>query len=278
TAGEQGGGQPGPYEILGLPVHPVGLEEAAALVTRWVQERDGASGLLRHVVTLNPEMVMRARKDPGLAGVVSRAELVVPDGIGVVWAARMLGRPALGRVPGVELAERCLRELARLNLPVFLVGGEPPGPDGPGVAEEAARRLQARPDLAGLRVAGTHHGYFAFGSDEEERLLRAIEAARPALLLVGMGVPRQEAWIDHRRERLRRAVRVAIGVGGSLDVWAGRTRRAPPAVRRLGLEWLFRAATQPWRLKRLAALPAFAGAVLGYRLGGIMGQRVRRKA
>lgn len=267
---------PAPVEVLGLPVHPVSLDEAADILAGWLEEAPEPSRT-RHVITLNPEMVMRARADPAFASVIGGADLVVPDGVGVVWAARILGHAMKGRVPGIELAERALATCARRRLPVFLLGGAPPGPHGPGAAEAAAERLRQRSDMAGLVVAGTHHGYFAWGSDEEERLLQRIEAARPALLLVGMGAPRQEHFIARHRDRLGRSVRVAIGVGGSLDVWAGRTRRAPALVRHLALEWLYRVATEPRRLRRLAALPAFAAAVMTVRLGGIMGQRPRHR-
>lgn len=268
---------PAPVEVVGVPVHPVSLEEAEAAAAAWLERASPRA--LRHVVTLNPEMVMQARRDPALAACVREADLVVPDGVGVVWAGRTLGHPMKGRVPGIELAERLLAACAGRGLPVFLVGGRPAGPEGPAVAEQAARRLAARPELAGLVVAGWHHGYFAWDSPEEARLLQALEAARPALLLVGMGSPRQERFIARHRRRLAGCgVRVAIGVGGSFDVWAGRSRRAPPLMRRLGLEWLYRVAREPWRLRRVAALPAFAVSVLAARRGGIMGQRSHRGA
>ena len=268
---------PPPVEVLGVGVHPVSLSEGEAIAAAWLTgERDDRAPV-RQVVTLNPEIVMRARSDPTLAGIVRQADLVVPDGIGVVWAGRMLGYPMKGRVPGIELAERLLAFCAASGLPVFLVGGRPEGPEGPSVAEEAARRLRMRPEMTGLVVAGAHHGYFAPGSAEEAALLETLERTRPALLLVGMGSPRQEAFIARHRERLRGRVRVAVGVGGSLDVWAGRARRAPPLVRRLALEWLYRTALDVRRLRRLAALPAFVAAVLAEKMGGIMGQRGHRR-
>ncbi|WP_324670408.1 WecB/TagA/CpsF family glycosyltransferase [Geochorda subterranea] len=272
------GSPPAPVEVLGVGVHPVSLSEGEAIAAAWLAERGDDSAPVRQVVTLNPEIVMQARCDPALAGIVRQADLVVPDGIGVVWAGRMLGHPMKGRVPGIELAERLLALCAARGLAVFLVGGRPEGPHGRSVAEEAARRLQMRPEMTGLVVAGVHHGYFAPGSAEEAALLERLERTGPALLLVGMGSPRQEAFIARHRERLRGRVRVAVGVGGSLDVWAGRARRAPPLVRRLALEWLYRTALDVRRLGRLAALPGFVAAVLAERMGGIMGQRGHRRA
>ena len=240
----------GRVRVLGLPVDRVDLAAAVARLAE--QLGPGAPGgrRLRRVVTLNPEMAVQARRHRELAEAVAGAELVVADGIGVVWAARWAGRPLPGRVPGVELAEALMAACARAGGGVYLVGGRP------GVAEQAARRLAGR--FAGLRVAGTYHGYFADGSAEEEVLLARVEQAAPALLLVGMGSPRQELWLWRHRRRLCRHVGVAVGVGGSLDVWAGHLPRAPALFRRTGTEWLFRMLRQPWRARRLGALVAFA--------------------
>ncbi|MBE3598731.1 MAG: WecB/TagA/CpsF family glycosyltransferase [Limnochordaceae bacterium] len=265
------GALPPSGEVLGVPVHLLGLEEAASAIERWMAERDGSgepgAQPVRHVVTLNPEMIMAARHDPGFRRVLEQADLLVPDGIGVVWACRRMGWPAVGRVPGIELAERCLAACAASGRPVVFVGGAPgqPAASRLPVAQQAALRLRQR--LPGLRVVATHHGYFRPGSPEEEALLAAIEQARPALLLVGMGSPRQELWIARHRKRLAGAVRVAMGVGGSFDVWAGKTRRAPALARKAGLEWLWRLAREPRRAGRMRVLPLFAAHVLAARWG-----------
>ena len=235
--------------VLGVGVDRVGLEDAVARLADHLGTTPPVASGMQVVVTLNPEMVMHARRTPDFAAQLQAADLVVADGTGIVWAARLAGSPLPGRVPGIDLAERLLKVCAERACGVFLLGGRP------GVAEEAARRLAQR--LPGLVVVGTHHGYFTPGSSEEEALLAQLQQSRPDLVLVGMGSPRQELWLFRHRRRLQGCVRVAVGVGGSLDVWAARVRRAPSLFRRTGTEWLFRLITQPWRARRMAALPSF---------------------
>ncbi|MBO8142323.1 MAG: WecB/TagA/CpsF family glycosyltransferase [Firmicutes bacterium] len=202
------------------------------------------------VVTVNPELIMHAARNPGVARAVREADLVVPDGIGVVWASRVFGRPVPERVPGVELAGALLGLAAARGFRVFLLGAEP------GVAEEAARRAKRRHPR--LVVAGVHHGYF--GPEQEPAVLDLIRRARPDIVLVGMGAPRQELWIARHRHRW--SVPLAVGVGGTLDVLSGRVARAPRWMQRAGLEWLYRLLRQPARIRRAAALPRFALKVL----------------
>lgn len=234
--------------VLGVAIDRVGLEQAVGIVIGWMQA--GGSPPARLVFTPNAEMVYAAQFDADLAAALARADLVVPDGAGVVWASRRLGRPVPERVAGVDLGERLVAECARLGPRVFVLGGRP------GVAEAAAGHLRRR--HPGLRVAGTHHGYFS--ASEDHAILETLAAAAPDLLLLGLGSPRQEKWLDRHRAELR--CRVAIGVGGSLDIWAGTARRAPRAWQRLHAEWLYRLYREPWRWRRMLALPRFAWAVL----------------
>lgn len=229
--------------VLGVPFDPVRLAEAADRVASLVE-----SGGAHLVVTANPELVMAARKDPELVRAVRGASLVVADGIGVVWASRRLGRPLPERVPGVELMEALCERAARQGWPIFLLGGLP------GVAEQAAAELRRR--WPGLPVAGTHHGYFQV----EGAVVEAVACSGAALLFCGLGSPRQELWLSRHLDRL--GVRVAMGVGGSLDVLAGRSTRAPAWLRRVHLEWLYRLLREPRRWRRQLALPHFAWLVL----------------
>jgi len=206
------------------------------------------------VVTLNPEMIMAAQRDPALRDALNASALTVPDGIGVVWASRLLGDPLPERVAGIDLAEAALEAAAREGRTAFFLGAEP------GVAEAAAERLCRR--IPGLRVTGVHHGYFS--EAENEAVLSMIAERAPDLLLVGLGAPKQELWIHRHRDRLR--ARVAMGVGGALDVFAGRVRRAPRLWQKLGLEWAYRLVQQPRRFRRTLVLPRFAWAVLRRRL------------
>ncbi|MEW6398630.1 MAG: WecB/TagA/CpsF family glycosyltransferase [Bacillota bacterium] len=259
--------------VLGVGFDPVSPEDAFSLALRWL----GEGGGLHLVVTANPETVMKAQRLPDLARAIERADLVVADGVGVVWASRRLGRPLPGRVAGIELAERLLEHCAGTGQPVFLLGGRPASPGQPALAgrlASAGRRAAAgRPAVAeaaagalarrwpGLRVCGTWHGYFT--REDEPAVLQALSAARPVLLLCGMGSPRQELWLARHAAFLQECgVRVAIGVGGALDVWSGDVGRAPPLLRWAGLEWLWRLGQNPRRLGRQLQLVTFVLEVL----------------
>jgi N-acetylglucosaminyldiphosphoundecaprenol N-acetyl-beta-D-mannosaminyltransferase len=201
------------------------------------------------VVTLNAEMTMAARANPELGGVIEAAELVIPDGAGVVWA---LGRQGfrVRRAPGIELARSLLEHGASHRWRVALVGSSPE------VMDTLVGRL--RRELPGLDLVLASHGYLspAEWPDLERRLLEA----RPDLVLAALGVPRQETWI--RGLAGRRQGGLWMGVGGSFDVWAGTKKRAPGWMRALQIEWLYRLVQEPTRWRRMLALPEFAGAVL----------------
>jgi N-acetylglucosaminyldiphosphoundecaprenol N-acetyl-beta-D-mannosaminyltransferase len=202
------------------------------------------------VATVNPEFVMRARSDGEFARVLERADLCLADGWGVVWAARRQGCTLRAPVTGADLVPALARLCAERGHRLFLLGGRP------GVAEQAAARLRAL--APALQVVGTHTG--SPRPEDDDRSVALIREARPDVLLVAYGHPNQELWIARNAERIR--VPVAIGVGGALDYIAGRVRRAPRWMRRAGLEWLFRLGRQPWRVKRMAALPRYAIEVL----------------
>lgn len=241
--------------ILGVSFDALTLAQAVGRVEElWRTEG-------HQVVTANPEMVMVAREssERGLAlrRAIEGSSLVVADGIGVVLASRLLGTPLPERVPGIELSDRVLACAARQGKRVFLLGGRP------GVARHAAERLAQR--HPGLDVAGVRHGYF--GNDDNALVVQEIARSGAELMLVGLGVPRQELWIAEYMAAT--GVRVAIGVGGALDVFAGRVPRAPVAFRRLGLEWAYRLAREPRRIVRMSALPRFAAAVLSDRVAAL---------
>ena len=212
-----------------------------------------ASPKASHIaVTPNSVSLLQSRKDPRLREAYRQANLVLPDGVGIVWASRLLGVPLKERVTGIDLAEALLKQASVNGQRVFLLGGKD------GVAERAARRLEER--FPGLTITGTHHGYFS----KEIEPLAAIRKARPQILLVGMGVPKQEAWMLASAAALQ--VPLMIGVGGALDVFAGDRRRASRCWQRLGLEWLYRLAHQPRRIRKVPAIPCFIGHVLWTRV------------
>ena len=206
------------------------------------------------VITANVEMVMLARHTPEVQALLARASLVVADGMGVVWGARQLGRSLPGRVPGIDLAGRLCEEAARRGWRVYLLGGRP------AVAAEAAARLRERHPR--ISIAGAADGYFA--PAQEAAVIRAISDAQPTLLLAALGSPRQERWLDQHLPAL--GVRLAMGVGGTFDVWTGRARRAPGLLQRLGLEWGYRLIRQPSRFGRQLVIPHFMALVYARRL------------
>jgi len=226
-------------DLLGLPLDPVTMGRAVT----WVAERlDG--GAPAQVVTLNPEIVVRSWSDPELRRALLDAELVTPDGVGVLWAARRLTGVRLSeRVTGVDLTLRLFDELGP-RLRVFLLGGRP------GVAVRAAREAERR----GVEVVGTRDGYF----DDETAAIRAVAASGANLLLAGLG-ERQETFLWRNKRTLGAAV--MIGVGGTLDVLAGEARRMPEWAQRWGVEWLLRVGLDPKRWPRALRLLRFAARV-----------------
>jgi N-acetylglucosaminyldiphosphoundecaprenol N-acetyl-beta-D-mannosaminyltransferase len=233
--------------VLGVPVDVCGDVLEAALD---LHERGGGQ-----IVTLNAEMTMAARADAGLGEAIATADLVIADGAGVVWA---LGRQGLRvrRSPGIELAWALLEQAAARGWRVALVGGSPP------VMEALQRRLSE--ELPQLDLALCLHGYqeAAAWPQLEQELL----ALRPDLVLVALGVPRQETWIHglaaQRNSLTGRRSGLWMGVGGSFDVWAGVKKRAPRWMGRLQIEWLYRLLQEPSRWRRMLALPRFTWAVL----------------
>jgi len=231
--------------VLGVRVDCVDMDAALARIESFVD-----SGGRHLVATLNPEFVMRAGADREFARVLESADLCLADGSGVVWAARRQGCALAGPVTGTDLIPRLAALCARRNFRLFLLGA------APGVADELARRL--RDMHPGLQVAA-HPGSPDPAADTET--LERIAVERPQVLLVAYGAPRQEMWIDRVGDRLA-GVAVAIGVGGAFDYLTGRVPRAPLWMRRVGMEWLFRLARQPWRIRRMVVLPAYALRVL----------------
>ena len=225
-------------QVLGVPVHI--LDDYVGWLGQHRQQ--GA-----HVVTLNAEMAMQAEQNPQLADLIRKAELVVPDGAGVVFYLQLRGRK-IQRCPGIELAEALIKQLGQSesDASVFFYGG------APGITDAVARRWQA--ELPGLKVAGTENGYIS--SQEEQALCDRLQQRQPAVILVGLGVPRQEFWIAQHRHLCPEAI--WIGVGGSFDIWSGTKLRAPGWLRDNNLEWSYRLYKEPWRWRRMLVLPQFA--------------------
>ncbi len=234
--------------VLGLPVDTVSLEEAAAWVLSAVKRGRRTGETANLVVTLNPEIAVMSRSDHALGKAIRRADLSVADGVGITWAARRQGVELKGRVPGVDLVSRVL-ELGGPELQVFLLGGKP------GVAEAAARAVTER---FGTRVLGVHHGYFRRPGEVEEVCAAVRESGAP-LLLAGLGEG-QERFLNEHEDDL--GATVMIGVGGTLDVLAGKVKRMPRWTTKLGVEWLFRVVLDPRRWRRIPRLWRFVWLVM----------------
>ena len=228
--------------VLGCPVDVVDTATAVhALVEIVERHRADATSHPAVVITLNPEMVMLARRSPAFSGVVDSATLVVPDGIGLVRAIRRRGHPEAERVGGADLINAYLPHAARRGHRIALAGG------APGVAAAAGERMTAaHPGLQIVAVSDGRPG---------KATASVLEASKPDLILAAFGGGRQELFLNRYLGTIGAAA--GIGVGGSLDYLAGRVRRAPAAVRRLGLEWAWRLAIQPWRLRRQSVLPVY---------------------
>jgi len=239
---------PEKFLVLGVPVHL--LRDYAGWLGDRAQQRHGC-----HVVTLNAEMTMQAEKNPALATIIQQAELVIPDGAGIVLYLRLYGRRTQ-RCAGIELAESLLQQFGQSTGvgSVFFFGGAPT------VAQTAAELWQKR--LPGLAIAGTQNGFLT--PETESAFLQTLKALQPRLILVGLGVPRQEFWIAQHRHLCPHSI--WIGVGGSFDIWAGVKIRAPEWFRKNHLEWFYRLYQEPWRWRRMLALPKFALRALVYRL------------
>lgn len=236
-------------DVLGVAFDNVTLDEAVERAMALLEE-DGP----HLAATPNPEIVQCAGRDPEYARILADADLVIPDGIGIIHAAKILGRPLKGRVPGIDFASALMVRLAETGRRLFLLGA------APGVAEQAAVHLQAA--HPGLVICGTHDGYFK----EDGPVVQRIRDARADVVFVCLGFPKQEKWIAaHGKET---GARLLIGLGGSLDVFAGKVERAPEQFQRLGLEWLYRLMKQPSRAGRMAKLPLFLASAAGARIRG----------
>ncbi len=236
-------------DVLGVAFDDVTAREAAERAMALLEE-DGP----HLAATPNPEIVQMAAKDPEYAKILAGADLVLPDGIGVVYASRILGRPLKGRAPGIEFAGALMERMARTDKRLYLLGSRP------GVAERAAEELQKR--YPGLAVCGTHDGYF----DEDGPVAEDIRRSGADAVFVCLGAPKQEKWIA--KNGAATGARLLAGLGGSLDVFAGEVKRAPEGFQKLGLEWFYRLLKQPSRIGRMIKLPLFLVSAVGARIRG----------
>lgn len=224
--------------ILGSKVDLFNREEVFYLLQKWLGGRS-----LRQIVTLNPEICLYAQEHERYQKMINRADLTVPDGIGLKWSARVLGTALSDRITGRQLLDMLCRLAVQQQHSLYLLGAET------GVAAKAAERLRLR--YPGLRIAGASEGMRKTEFNENSpRLCHTITASKADILLVAFGAPKQERFIVKNRANLQ-GVKIAVGVGGIFDYLAGTVSQPPAWMITLGLEWLYRLLTQPWRWKRV---------------------------
>ncbi len=241
--------RPHRVRILGVPVDKTSYDDMLTRIGAWIDARDR----LHQICTVNPEFVMIAQRDPNFFNILNRVDLCIPDGVGLLYAARYLRNPIPERVTGSDGVPRIAERATQTGWRIFLLGA------AEGVAERAADALRKR--YPGVQIVGTYSG--SPHPQDEDTLVERVNAANADILFVAYGAPQQDKWIARNAPRLN--VPVAMGIGGTLDYLAGDVPLAPNWMRTAGLEWLFRLVRQPWRAKRQLRLPAFVVAVLLWR-------------
>ncbi len=239
--------------ILGVNIDKVSIPEAVDKIFEMLDERKCHS-----VFTPNSEIILNAYKDAKFAEVLNSADLLTADGIGVVYASKILRNPIKSRAAGYDIACGVVDKISESGHRLYLFGGKP------GIAEKAKKKIEEQYPF--IQIVGTRNGYFT--DDESQRIVNEINSVGADIVFVCLGAPKQEKWIYENKDKVK--ARVMMGIGGSLDVFAGEVERAPEIWCRLGLEWLYRLIKEPWRFKRMLALPKFGLTVLfkGERYGG----------
>ncbi len=231
--------------ILGVNVDMVTISEATDRILGFLKE-----DRVHSVFTPNSEIIMEAYRNQDFGEILNSADMLTADGIGVVYASKYLKKPISERAAGYDIAKLLLQKISYTDHKLFLFGGKS------GVGDMAKKNMQK--EYPGLNIVGVRNGYFS--EDEEDEIINEINSSGADLLFVCLGAPRQEKWIYKNKDKLK--VRVAMGVGGSIDVFAGTVQRAPEIFCKTGLEWFYRLAKEPWRAKRMMDLPRFAMTVL----------------
>ena len=237
--------------IMEIPFNNVTLAEAAELAFSFSE-----NGKQVLAVTPNAEIMELCRKDCTVKKAVLSADIILPDGEGVLFAAKKLGTPLKEKVAGVDFGLECARIAVERGKSLFLLGGKP------GVAKKAASELCTR--FPRLKIAGAHSGYFARTGEENAAVISKINESGADLLFVCLGTPLQEKWVCENRDLLK-TPRLIACLGGSIDIYAGELARAPRLFIKMRTEWLWRLLREPWRIKRMACLPRFIISVYEYK-------------
>lgn len=227
--------------IYGVPVSRMNMKETVKVLTNAIEQR-----VPHHVVTVNPIIIMAALDDSQFYKDLLAAELIVPDGTGVVWAANYVGQPVQERVPGIDLVHELMKVGEPKRWKVYMLGASPE------VIKAAAAKLQE--SYPAIRVVGYRDGYFADAEDQD--VIASIRELEPDILLVGRSTDKQEPWIAKYKKELN--IPIVMGVGGTFDILSGNLKRAPKLFQKLQIEWLYRLLQEPKRYKRMLVLPKFA--------------------
>lgn len=236
-------------KVCGVNINNLTMEESIRRVEEFLKE-DG----LKKIYTPNTEIVMIAKDDDKLKKLLNSGDLIIPDGIGLIYGSKIRKKPLKERVTGFDLSVEILKIANEKSYSLYLLGGKD------GVAKTACQNIKK--DYPNIRIAGYHHGYFKGvhtgdrASDEELNIVKDINKSKADILFVGLGFPKQEAWINAYKSGLD-TVKVAIGNGGTMDILSGNAKRAPEIYQKLGLEWFYRLIKEPSRIKRQILLPKF---------------------
>ena len=232
--------------LLGVGTDPITMDQAIQLIQGFINERRP-----HHIVTCDASMVVMAQTDAALKDIVRNAALVTPDSVGILWACKKMAHPMPERVSGIDIVQRLIGLSTKQGGPrLYFLGA------APGVADDAAARM--RELYPGAQIVGSAHGYFS--EADEPAVIQAVKDAQPDVLLVALGIPKQEKWIHKYSKELN--VPVLIGVGGSFDVLSGRVKRAPKLFQTLSIEWVWRLVSNPSKIAKVSLLPKFAWMVL----------------
>ncbi|ACB85937.1 WecB/TagA/CpsF family glycosyltransferase [Natranaerobius thermophilus] len=236
-------------QVLGQPVDLLTYDKALSLTQSWLSNPVETCET-KFIFAQNPEKVLRSMDEPELSSVLEEADLLIPDGSGVVWALNRKGYDLPGRVTGIDLMHRLLAQAEELGAGVYFLGGKET------VINKAIKKMNK--EFPGLQIKGFHHGYFS--QQEEDKIVKTINQSDASLLFVAMGSPKQELFLARNRDKL--AINLGMGIGGSLDVIAGEVNRAPEIFQKLKLEWFYRIVTDPKRISRGMQIPRFIGKII----------------
>lgn len=247
--GKHFGGDKVRTDILGVGFDSITLDQSIEYAIETIDRHGGG-----YVVTPNPEIVWMSRNNHRLKDALVQADLVLPDGVGILYSANILGKPLLDKVTGMDFCLAVIKRLSERCGSLFLLGAKP------GVAEAAA--LEIKQFYPGIEIAGLHHGYF----NDDEEIINKVNSARPDFLMVCLGAPKQEQWMMDNSGKLD--VGIMAGLGGVMDILAGNVKRAPQGWQARNLEWLYRLISEPRRIKRQIKIPLFLMCVIGERIKG----------